>query len=601
MQKLLIPIFFIAVLLPNAFSQEVAFKEDNWFWTSFKCDDCAVCGGDMLNFAKEGNKTIETKTISAFCEGKDIGVWKINYINICIGTVYEKEYYEVPSTDKQFRTESDARNHIYTLARKLCSEGNIQEGYITYESKKKAWDEREKRRNSLMEDYRKGKIIPDTNSWNNQIRPSTLSGEEITSHDWELAESGAFGLTMQTRRIKFNPDGTFHSEVLETLTAPKVENGTWEMLTDNTVLLTHDPRIGDLLERVSVYKEKLSFWEDIGTWGVSSSKPSSPNYLAKRISAAGIKNNWSLATGEWFMKVQGYPKNRLFEITAALTVKDSIVIGNLLSAKSGDQLQCADAKINGTTKNGWFNLTITYFDETCVGQEYVLQGYIVDERKFFGQFYLTKNSTYSNNQRGSGGKVAGRVSMNKAKVTGIIKGVDFENVKKEIEKPLNAKILNGTFETLDGWSYANGKVEIEGNSVSMIPDKNGTPVILKSEPFQVSYDKRKLRFGIYSKNVISGSIKVFIIDAESQEKKEVYSEEIQNTLNKAKDFLGAIEKGKIPSNEKPKRSSHGVVTKSHEVEISEYQRKTIQLEFHYKTTGIKKEKIYIDNIKMNKF
>src|SRR5690606_1583891 len=126
---------------------------------------------------------------------------------------------------------------------------------------------------SLMEDYRKGKIIPDTNSWNNQIRPSTLSGEEITSHDWELAESGAFGLTMQTRRIKFNPDGTFHSEVLETLTAPKVENGTWEMLTVNTVLLTHDPRIGDLLERVSVYKEKLSFWEDIGTWGVSSSKP----------------------------------------------------------------------------------------------------------------------------------------------------------------------------------------------------------------------------------------------------------------------------------------------------------------------------------------
>ena len=593
--------FFIFILTiitsSSTFSQKTTFIENLWFWETYHCDDCYDCDG--IN-GKKGNQTVETKEVSAFCDGKDIGEWKINYVQKCIGERNEKEYYTVSTYNQEFNTEYEARSHIQFIAEQLCSEGKIQTGYVTSEMKRQKRQERQKRHDQLMDDYRNGKIIPDTMNWYYQILPSTLSGEEIVKYDWELKEGSMFGIIVQTKRIKFNPDGTFYSEIFEALTAPKIEKGTWEILNDNTILLIHEPRISDLVERVTVYKEKLSFWETIGSYRVSSSKLFNQSYSAKRILKENSKNIWSL-DGDWYIKVQGYPRNEIFEITAKLRVEGNNVSGQFLSAKLDDQEQCSDTKINGTIDNGQFSLTIEYFDETCSGQKYTLQGTMEGEGKFFGQFHHTVASKYSNGKRGYGAIIRTRKSMDKAKVTGIKMDANFQNAKKKLENPFGIKTLNGTFETLDGWSCSGGKVKLEGRTVSLIPNKNKTPIIFTSDTFQVSTKGRYLHFGINSKSVFSGDIRVSVIDVESGAREEVFFDRIRNSLDKANGFLDGLSKGKIPKPTQPKRSSNGIVTKPHKVKFSKYQGKNVQLEIYYKTYGLAKSKIYVENIRVGQF
>ena len=580
-------VLFFFSLIHEGRCQQIDYQEGR-FYEVDRCDACETCSSGM------GDRVIERKNIAAFCDGKDIGAWTITHTTICPSRRYTsthfKEYYTVSSSYKRFRSESAAMQAIREEAGKLCFGGSIQEGYTSKEveraARKKEQEEREKRHAQLMEDYKNGKIIPDTSRWRNKIPTPTLSAEEIINYDWELKERGAFGIIVQTKKVSFKEDGTYHAEIFEALTSIKKEQGTWTLLDDQTVRIIHEARVSNLVERVTVYIEKLSFWEGIGRFGASSSKGNGTTYFANRIKRGAAAQVYNKLEGEWTLHVKLRSKRKPLKILMKLKKESNGIYGEYLDVEWSGRQVCKEAAITGSIENGQINLEVDYSGGCCPGLRFRLTGEMIREDQFFGKFSMIENLPRCNS------------SMNDARVTG-------HRGRAAFEEPATARIssgrtngiagstlFNGTFETMDDWTVNAGDAKNIDGVAAIRPHKKKRAVALKSKTFTVPSKARYLSFGIDKSQVKTGDLKVLIIDTKTGAKETVYKESIRLSLNEINRAVGNLRLSKLTA----KRTKRSVRIKSNSVDISKYRGKEVEIVFAYKAGGLSKAQLFLDDV-----
>lgn len=576
------------IICSSGFSQQITLNEGG-FWEKERCDACETCGSAF------GDRIVEVKEISAFCDGKDIGEWSITHVTICpsrrgTSTDY-KEYYRVHPGGGRFNSEYKAIDFVRAKANNLCFGKQKQEGYTSKDEarakRQKEREEKKKRREKLITDYQNGLIIPDTSIYRSSIPASTLSRSEILDYDWELIESAAFGIIVQRKKIQFNPDGSFIEEIFEALSTPAKHKGTWEWMSDNSIQITHEARIGDVTERIIVYKEKYSFWEGRGRFVASSSRKNDLHYEAKRVRRLGSGNFFNDLNGTWNLKAITRTRREPMNLVVDFKVQGNEVKGKLKSAKQGNGSRCQKANFQGVIKDGIIDIEMEYLGECCPGLKLQIKGELFRENQFFAEFTLIDQSS-----------VRCREMLKGARVTGIRKGsqimvLDSEKDKKSKaimgnskNKSSVARAFNNTFENLEGWSISGGKAKIKDEVLAFQPAKKKKALQLTSDPFRINGRARYMRFDIDHSRLKGGEIKLFIIDSKTGEKEEVYTKKKKISLRDINNTLETIgEKNPEP-----------VLRRSERIDMTKYRNKTIRVELSYLAKGISKPIVYLDNI-----
>ncbi len=182
-----------------------------------------------------------------------------------------------------------------------------------------------------------------------------------------------------------------------------------------------------------------------------------------------------------------------------------------------------------------------------------------------------------------------------------------ENVNRETPKNENANIqitsnaivigkLNSNFNTNEGWSTIGGEAIFEKGKVSLKPDKNGTPVKLFSNAFNISANASQLKLKIAKNLVGKGEIKVSLKNVTTNATDDIYSSKINNVVSKIDNFLTNANKV-LDGNSNLKKIEP--VFEEITIDISKYAGTVVSLEIYFTNTGSSKQPIIIDGITIN--
>ena len=176
------------------------------------------------------------------------------------------------------------------------------------------------------------------------------------------------------------------------------------------------------------------------------------------------------------------------------------------------------------------------------------------------------------------------------------------NIAIETEKTKSMKneypigIKNGNFNTNEGWNTTNGESIFEKGKVSLKPDKNGTPVKLFSNAFNISANTRQLKLKIAKNLVGKGEIKVSLKNVTTNATDDVYSSKINNVVSKIDNILTNTNKI-LDGNLNLKKIEP--VFEAITIDISKFAGTAVSLEIYFTNAGTSKQPIIIDGITIN--
>ncbi|MEZ4919397.1 MAG: hypothetical protein R2792_09855 [Saprospiraceae bacterium] len=167
---------------------------------------------------------------------------------------------------------------------------------------------------------------------------------------------------------------------------------------------------------------------------------------------------------------------------------------------------------------------------------------------------------------------------------------------EEVNESPQGQFQNGTFDSLTGWTFSGGTLELIKGAGALKPDEKKQPMVLRSGKLQLPADAGTLSFNMNKESVIKGDFIVKIRAYPGGKTEVVYEDQIRlsvfDKLNKEAEKLDKVLDDLDP--EVYKRSFESI-----SVDISKFSGKEISLEFEYTPLGDGRPRLLLDDVEVN--
>jgi len=417
---------FICLLFANGiYSQEIRLAKTDWMVfseTSLWCkntkgysfDNGYVVDGEG-NYLRRTNNLVQY--VQAYCDTVLIGTYEILSMAKCPEDRVQDDDYQLRLTyirtsdgyrdvgDKRYsRTPSRFDNLFIEDARSYCLAGEKRPsnlGEINSIAQKAIYEAKEK----LLAKDASGNIIPDTLTlhYRESVAPSLLSPKDVVGFSW----TDYYGW-----KLLLNPDKTF--------SWGRIFTGTWDYSPEEKAfILYHKPKeVSSDNPKLIVRKEYLSF-KTIGPGGYyleSTGNDIKGLYMRAFDELSNYDKSVDQLDGTWKimlvagrgryvydMKLKTTSGKVTGKITSVETPRDDFmgakprgVLIGVIPVNLGGNGICDNAVIDGTINRGIIDLQVTFTGGCCPGMRFKIEGKMMSDSVFFGNFIFQENGRQKN-------------------------------------------------------------------------------------------------------------------------------------------------------------------------------------------------------------